>query len=32
MEEEQIIEKIDKFLEKEGFGLQDKYFLTKKLN
>ena len=31
MEENEIIEKIDKFFDKEGLDIQSKYFLTKKM-
>ncbi len=32
MEENEIIERIDKFFDKEGLDIQGKYFLTKKMN
>ncbi len=32
MEEQQIIERIDKFLDKEGLDIQSKFILTKKIN
>jgi len=32
MEDEKVIEKIDNFLNKEGYGDQDKYFITKRMN
>ncbi len=32
MEEPEIIERIDKFFDKEGLDIQSKYFLTKKMN
>jgi len=32
MEEQEIIERIDKFFDKEGLDIQSKYFITKKIN
>ncbi len=32
MDEEEIIERLNKFLEKQGLDIQGKYFITKKMN
>ncbi len=32
MEEQEIIDRLDKFLDKEGLDVQGKYFITKKMN